>query len=97
MYAGLSVLIATRGVSSGEPPSELTRIGLRSEKYCTMPAVAARTTKPIVSALPKLGMPTIRSAWPTRRTWASPAAPSAAGGNAVRLVVSAETSWGLEA
>ncbi len=42
-----------------------------------MPAVAARTTYPIVSALPKLGMPTMRSALPTRRTSASPCSSSA--------------------
>ena len=44
MYSGLSVLTATRGVSSSDPPSALTRTGLRSGKYWTMPAIAARTT-----------------------------------------------------
>src|SRR5512132_2024282 len=92
MYSGLSALITTRGVWSGEPPSELTRIGFRSGKYWTMPAVAARTTKPIVSALPKLGMPTIRSAWPTRRTSASPLASSAEEVGVERVVFSGETS-----
>jgi hypothetical protein len=38
------VLTATRGVSSGEPPSLFTRIGLSSGKYWTIPAVVARTT-----------------------------------------------------
>jgi hypothetical protein len=47
-----------------------------------MPAVAARTTYPIVSALPKLGIPTIRSALPTRRTSASPCSSSADAGGA---------------
>src|SRR6185503_8591380 len=92
MYSGLSAVITTRGVWSGEPPSELTRIGFRSGKYCTIPAVAARTTNPIVSALPKLGMPTIRSAWPMRRTSASPRASSAEGIVVERLVFRAETS-----
>ena len=87
MYSGLSAVITTRGVWSGEPPSELTRIGFRSGKYWTIPAVAARTTKPIVSALPKLGMPTIRSACPTRRTSAEPARVERRPGSAVGLDV----------
>ena len=78
-------MTATRGVSSAEPPSAFTSTGLRSVKYWTMPAVAARTTYPIVSAFPKDGMPTMRSAWPTR-AHRVPSACVQSGGDLHRLI-----------
>src|SRR3954469_6263179 len=54
--------MTTRWVPSGDPASEFTRTGLRSGKYWTRPAWAARTTYPIVAAFLKLGMPTMMSA-----------------------------------
>src|SRR5215211_2208257 len=86
--------MTTRCVPSGLPASELTRTGLRSGKYWTSPACAARTTYPIVAAFLKLGMPTMMSARPRRAISSRMAGVSADGGIASTLPPGDSRSYG---